>query len=272
MRIFSLYRDFFVFLNKVTSRSERWGAYRRYYYHPHRKFLESLFSHFPLINSSSLKQRVEAIKKAHYGRLKNLISFCPPEKIIEESYRDCLRIISPVKEPDFYLFIGFFSPEGFVMDYLGEPVICFGLERFKDFSLFRILVAHEYAHFLLNLGRGAVADGESARWLLISEGLATYFSSLVFPGRKLSDHFLFSRDKLNWCQENERLLRDIYCSTRFSSEELVDFYFKGNPELNLPPRAAKYLGFTAVKRYLALQEKDIGLLFSDKEIALSLKL
>jgi hypothetical protein len=272
MRIFSLYRDFFRFLDKISPRSEKWGDYERYYYRPHEKFLKSYFSHFPLIDSSNLKQRVEAIKREHYSRLKSLISVCPPEKIIEESCKECIEFFFPTREPDVYLFIGFFSPDGFVMDFQGEPTICFGLERFKDFSLFRLLFAHEYAHYLLNLGRGEVPDGKKLKWLLISEGLATYFSSVVFPGHKLSDHFLFSRDKLNWCQENESLLRDIYCSTEFSSEELIDFYYKGNPGLNLPPRAAKYLGFQAVKRYLKQKEKNIGSLFTSKKTALRLKL
>jgi len=267
MRIFSLYRDFFRFLEKVSTHTDKWEAYCRYYYRPHREFLESFFSHFPLVDFLSLKQRVEAIKKEHYGRLKSLISVCSPEKIIEESCKECTRFFPPLKEPHVYLFIGFFSPDGFVMDFQGKPVICFGLERFKDFSLFRILFAHEYAHFLLNLGRRKVPDEKKLKWLLISEGLATYFSSLVFPGHKLSDYFLFSRDRLNWCQENENLLRDIYCSTRFSQEELIDFYFKGNPELDLQPRAAKYLGFQAVKRYLTQEKKNIGSLFYDKKTA-----
>jgi len=272
MRIFSLYRDFFRFLDKISTHTDKWEAYRRYYFRLHREFLESFFSHFPLVDSLSLKERVGAIKKEHYGRLKSLISICPPEKTIEESNKECRRFFPPLKEPDIYLFIGFFSPDGFVMDFQGKPVICFGLERFKDFSLFKILYAHEYAHFLLNLGRGEVPDGKRLKWLLISEGLATYFSSLVFPGCKLSDYFLFSRDRLNWCQENESLLRDVYCLARFSQEESLDFYFKGNPELNLPPRAAKYLGFLAVKRYLTQEEKNIGSLFSDKKTALRLKL
>jgi hypothetical protein len=272
MRIFSFYRDFFKFLDKISTHTDKWEAYYKYYFRLHKEFLESFFSHFPLVDSLSLKQRVEAIKKGDYGRLISLISICPPERIIEESFKECVKFFSSTKEPDVYLFIGFFSPDGFVMDFQGKPAIGFGLERFKDFSLFRILFAHEYAHYLLNLGRGEVPRRKKLKWLLISEGLATYFSSVIFPGHTLSDHFLFSRDKLNWCQENESLLRDIYGSAGFSSEELIDFYFKGNPGLNLPPRAAKYLGFLAVKRFLVKDEKGVSWLFSNKTKALSLKL
>ena len=68
-------------------------------------------------------------------------------------------------------------------------------------------------------------------------------------------------------------LSDIYCSGRFSSEELIDFYRKGNQELDILPRAGKYLGFQAVRKYLAQREKkNINSLFLEIKLALSLKL
>ena len=273
MRIFSLYRDFFVFLEKITSNPSKWKIYLNNYFKPHQEFLENHLSHFPLINVSNLKQRVERIKASDYSGLKNLISVAPPEKIINEAYKKCRSIVSSKKEPEVYLFIGFFSPDAFVINFRGKPVICFGLERFEDFRLLRILFAHEYAHFLLNLGRGEIPEDKKLKWLLISEGIATYFSSLAFPEYKMPDHFLLRRDTLNWCQANEDYLRDIYCSERFSSEELIDFFRRGNQELNIPPRAGKYLGFRAVRKYLDQdEEKNIDLLFSDKNLALSLEL
>ena len=273
MRIFSLYQDFFVFLEKITSDSSKWKIYLTHYFRPHKKFLESYFSHFPLINVSNLKQRVEKIKASDYSQLKNLISVCPPEKIINEAYEKCRSVFSSSKALEVYLFIGFFSPDAFVMNFRAKPVICFGLERFRDFRLLRILFSHEYAHFLLNLRRGEIPEDKKLKWLLISEGIATYFSSLAFPEYKIPDHFLLRRDTLNWCQANEDYLRDIYCSERYSSEELIDFFRKGNQELNIPPRAGKYLGFLAVRRYLDQnEEKNIASLFSDKNLALSLEL
>jgi len=273
MKIFSLYRDFFVFLDKITPDSGKWKTYFTHYFKPHQEFLENYFSHFPLIDFSNLKERVERIKASDYSLQKHLTSVCPPEKIIVESYEKCRSIVSSKEEPEVYLLIGFFSPDAFVMNFQGKPVICFGLERFRDFSLVKILFAHEYAHFLLNLRRGEIPEDKKLKWLLISEGIGTYFSSLAFPECKISDHLLLRRDRLNWCQEHEDYLRDIYCSGRFSSEELIDFYRKGNQELDIPPRAGKYLGFQAVRKHLAQgEEKNVSSLFSDTELALSLEL
>ncbi len=273
MKIFSLHLDFFNFLEKIELCSEKWPAYSTCYYQPHREFLENTFSHYPLINISSLKERVEAVKAPDYAHLKSLVSVCSPEGIIREAYEKCKAILPPPLEPEVFLFVGFFSPDGFVIDFHGSPVICFGLERFRDFTLLKVLFAHEYTHFLLNLSQGDVPEAKRVKWLLISEGLGTYFSSLVFSEQGLSDHFLFRRDRLNWCQENETHLKKIYCSGKFSPQELMDFYARGNSELNLPPRAAKYLGYRAVEKYFARQkERNIGLLLSDKDRVLSLKL
>ncbi|NIM91986.1 MAG: hypothetical protein GTO17_13690 [Candidatus Aminicenantes bacterium] len=273
MKIYSLYKDFFIFLDKTMPHLKQWKIYSTHYYEPHKEFLENYFSHFPFINFSSLKQRVESIKTSDYSLLRDLISGCSPEQIIKEAYQKCRRLAPPKQEPNVYLLIGFFSPEGFILKFKRKPVICFGLERFNDFRLLRILFTHEYAHFLLHSSKGEVPERKNLEWLLISEGIATCFSYLTFPNFKLYDHLLFSRDRLNWCQENERYLKEVHGSGTFTKQELMDFYHKGSSELSIPPRAGKYLGFLAVKKYLAnKRKKNIGLLLSDKKLALSLEL
>jgi hypothetical protein len=273
VNIHSLYLDFFKFLEELSLQSENWKAYTTYYYQPHRDFLDTYFSHFLLMNFSNLSDRVEAIKLADYAQLKNLVLVCPPEKIIEDAYKVCREIVSPQEDPDVYLIVGFFSPDGFVMNFQGKPVICFGMERFRDFNLLRILFAHEYAHYLLNWSRGEIPEDKELKWLLISEGIGTCFSQYAFPDYKLSDHLLFRRDRLNWCQENESLLRKIFCSGKYSSRELMDFYAKGNPGLNLPPRVGKYLGYLAVKKHLEQMENpDFGFVFIDRNLILSIDL
>ncbi len=273
MRIFSLYQDFFLFLENISANSEKWKTYSEYYYKPHQDFFESYFSCFPALNFLTLKHRVEKVKTGDYSWLKSLISQCPPEKIIQEAYKRCMKIVPPLVEPDTYLLIGFFSPDGFVMNYRGKPVICFGLERFKDFRLLRILFAHEYAHFLLDSSKGEIPEDKELKWLLVSEGIGTYFSYLAFPDRRLPNHFLFRRDRLNWCQEKEEYLRNIHNSGKYSSRELQELYTRGNSDLDIPPRAGKYLGFMAVKKYLNQNKgKGIAEIIRDSDLLLSLEL
>jgi hypothetical protein len=78
---------------------------------------------------------------------------------------------------------------------------------------------------------------------------------------------------LNWCQANESFIREIYFSGKFSTQKLNEIFMRGAPELDIPPRAGKYLGFQAVKNYLAGEEEgSIGQLLSDKKIFLSLEI
>ncbi len=273
MNVHSLYLDFFKFLDEVSLQADNWAAYSALYYQLHRDFLRTYFSHFPLMNFPNLRDRVKAVKPADYAQLKNLVSVCAPEKIIRDAYKICCGIVSPREELDVYLMVGFFSPEGFVMNFKGKPVICFGLERFRDFRLLKILFAHEYAHYLLQWSRGEVPEGKEFIWLLLSEGIGTCFSQRVFPEIRLSDHLLFRRDKLNLCQDNEPLLREIYCSGKYSAKDLMDFYAKGNPDLNLPPHAAKYLGYLAVKKHLEQKgNTSFKSFFTDKNLILSIDL
>jgi hypothetical protein len=273
VKVHSLYKDFFRFLSRIRPQSDKWALYDAHYYKIHKDFLETYFSHFPLIDFSNLKERVEAIRPSDYSQQGSIISVCPPEPILKEAYKRCTGIVPSKRKPDVYLFIGFFSPDGFVMDFKGKPIICFGLERFKDFDWLKILFAHEYTHYLLNLSRGEVPEDEKFKWLLLSEGMCTFFSQLAIPEYKLPDHFLFQRDRLNWCQKNEPFLRKIYCSGKYSTQQLFDFYKNGNSELDLPPRAGKYLGFLAVKNYLGQHKnKDMNSLVNDNKTILSLNL
>lgn len=277
MHIHSLYRNFFCFLEEISSpskrQSEKWPLYFESYYQPNKEFLDTYFTRFPLLDNAALKQRVEAIKPSDYSLLLSLVELSPPEKLIKSAYDKCLRIVSPPQEPEVYLFIGFFSADGFVMHFRQKPVICFGLERFRDFRLFRVLFAHEYVHFLLNITKPEIAVEHDIQWTILSEGLSTCFSSIVLPHLPLAEHFFFRRDMLNWCQANEVFLRGIFCSEELSSQELMEFYAKGNPELSLPPRAAKYLGFQAVKRWLVQNRgSDIAALILNKNLLQSLKI
>ena len=277
MKIFPLYQDFFNFLEAVSPHpsepSEKWQLYMDHYYQPNKDFLDTYFSQSPMIDSSALKERVEAIRPGDYAGLKSLCALFPPEKIIDDAYGKCFNVVAPPEGPECYLFIGFFSPDGFVMTFREKPVIGFGLERYRDFRLLQVIFAHEYVHFLLRLTNPGVPEQKRVSWLLVAEGLGTYFSSLVFPEIPLFDHFFFSRGRLNWCQANEGRLREIYCSEGFSSQELTDFYFKGSPDLDLPPRVAKYLGFQAVRRYLAQNpEATLRSLLLDKNLAFSVEI
>jgi uncharacterized protein YjaZ len=138
--------------------------------------------------------------------------------------------------------------------------------------LLKILFVHEYAHFLLNQGGEETPAEKRFHWLIISEGVAAHLSMKAFPNRKLSDHLLFTNDKLNWCQKNESYIREKYFSRELTSQELIDLYALGDPNLDIPPRAGRYLGFRALQKYVD-NRADCGIqeLLSDRMRALSME-
>lgn len=273
IKIFPLYKDFFHFIDKIPSCRDKWETYLSCYYHIHEDFFDAYFAMFPLLDLANLKERVEAAKVSDYSWLRHLVAVCNPEERVTEAFIKCVKLIPPKEEPDIYLFVGFFSPDGFVMNIGEKHVICFGLERFKDFRLLRILFAHEYIHYLLRLiHKEALAD-TGFKGFLFSEGLATYFSSLVFPEYGLYDHLLLSRDTLNWCQVNKARIGEAYFGENYSPEESFVLYKMGNIDLGIPPRAGKYLAFLTAKSVVEKRyENRLELLLSDREAALSLGL
>lgn len=114
------------------------------------------------------------------------------------------------------------------------------------------------------------SDGLSIIKQIIARSSSPYGRMLV---RKLPLHLLFTNDKLNWCQENESYLREKCFSRTLTSQELIDLYRKGDPNLDMPPRVGRYLGFKALQKYVGHRTKGgINELLSDRKKTLALEL
>ncbi|MCX7975246.1 MAG: hypothetical protein N3B16_12240 [Candidatus Aminicenantes bacterium] len=270
-----LYQNFFHFLDLIEKGEDAWPLYWRYYYFPYRKFFDAYFALFPLLDRQALKIRVGAIKPNHYSRLRSLLKNRQAEKIIGKIHQHCLKIAPPEKNRPIkvYLMIGFFSPEAFLLSLGQEKVIVFGLERFRDLAFLDLLYAHEYAHYLLQEKSFEIADERKASWYLLSEGLACWFSSLVLPGRPLTDYLFLRRDRFNWCLENEALLKKIFKLFKQDLEKIMRLQQQGDQSLGLPPRTLHFLAYRAIEKYQK-QEKDLTFrkLIQQPEKLLSLNL
>jgi len=252
LKIIPLYKRFFRFLGHWRKGRPAWPVYWRHYCFPYWRFFAAYFSLFPLLDRQALKERVGAIRPQHYWRLRLLLRNNAAEKILRAVHERCFLQAYP---EDFspiivYLIIGFFSPEAFLLALGGEKVIVFGLERFRDLSSLDLLYAHEYAHLLLGRKKIAIPQEKKAAWYLISEGLASWFSSQVLPERPLTDHLFLRRDRFNWCLENEDFLKDIFRSSAQDLEKIIRYEQQGEMSLGLPPRALHFLGYRVVENYI----------------------
>ncbi|HID94516.1 MAG TPA: hypothetical protein EYP53_00470 [Candidatus Latescibacteria bacterium] len=258
MPLYPIYRDFFRFINGLDKGPDPWVSYQRHYLRPHREFLFSYWRSFKWMDLGQIEERVRRIRRGDYSVLEGLIAQEAPEKIIAKALERCERFATPTEEPDVYLIVGFFSSDGFVVEFRGRPVIGFGLERFRDFMPLKIIFAHEYCHYLRRLTKGC-ARACSLAEMLLSEGLAAVFSEFVFPERPLHEHIFLSRSRVNWCIENEAYLLGLVRSELRSSNLVSSLFSGGDAELGIPPRVGNYVGYRIMKEYLsgAMEIKDI---------------
>ena len=252
MLIYSIYKDFIRFLERMDQDNGVWESYRKYYLEPNKEFLLNYWQYFTDMGFEVVKQRVERIRKSHYSNLRSLLMQEIPEKIIKSAYGKCKKIISPPYEPSVYLIVGFFSSEGFVIKFRGKPIIGIGLERFTNFDLLDIIFAHEYAHWLTSCLNDADNSTGTLGNMLLREGLAFVFSKLVFPNKPLYKHLFFSRARLNWCIANEGHLMAI-AKSRLYSLATLNLLKLGDSELEIPPRVSNYISYRLVEQYLSDQ-------------------
>ncbi len=244
--IYSLYKDFFTFVLPATS--DLWGAYRRYYLEPHKDFMESYLKSFPHLTEENLADRVRNIKKEDYSPLIELLDSCEVEGIINSTLQKCKKLLPRIDLPDVYLIIGFFSPDGFVLEVKNKPVIGIGLERFFDFDGLPVVLTHEYGHYGLRWLRGIEGKNPTLLEVLLAEGLSIAFSKAVFPDKPLYKLLFFSQERLNWCRQNEGYLwKCIERDFKSTDIEVIGKYLSGIGEGEIPPRVGYYLGYRLVE-------------------------
>ncbi len=251
MPIISVYEDFLKFLEELDKGGAPWELYEQYYFRPHSDFLLCYWRNFTWMNLDQIEARVERIRRNDYSTLESLLHRESPEEIVGRALRRCENIFPAPEEPTIYLIVGFFSSEGFVIQSGGKPVIGIGLERFRDFRPLGLIFAHEYCHYLRSLSSQGPAPEEERTlgYVLLSEGLSSLFSQLVFPERPLYEHLLISRATLNWCLANEDYVRSLL-SLELDSPRLIPVLFKtGSHELGIPPRVGTYFGYSLLKEY-----------------------
>jgi len=261
MPIHSLYRDFFRFLSVYKKREDPFEAYQHYYLNPHKRFLTSYWKHFRYFDERQIENRVRSIKPGDYSLLQELLFHNSPEKICLETLKRCLEVkgFSENKEPSqippephIYLFVGFFSADGFVLKLDDIFIMGFGLERYKSFKSLPIIFTHEYGHYLQKLGiakykaKRDYREGTVGEFLL-SEGLAFSFSIKVFPERKLFEHLFLSYQTCNWCIENERRLMEKVRPFLDKPAEYNSIYFI-EKERNIPSRSLNYVAYKLLER------------------------
>ena len=242
MAIKRLYLDFFKFLEEMK-KGDPWSSFQEFYLKPHANFLAAYWERFSLFDPELIKERVLQIKEGDYGQLKGLIQAYDPAQLAEETLQKCQRVLPLNPEPDVYLFVGFFSADGTTLEISGAPAIALGLERFKDFRDFSLLLAHEYGHCALwpSLQKFFPQKEKPLLYSIISEGLAVFFSEAVLPEIPLHRHLFLTPERLRWCRENQETLLALAGADLASSKLIPILFGSGDERAGLPPRVGYFI-------------------------------
>lgn len=242
MPIEPLYKDFLKFLERLDG-EDPWALYQRLYLQPHERFMTAYLAHFPHLDKAELARRVAEIKPGDYGQMRALLLAQDPETLAGEALRRCRAVLPLEPEPAVYLFVGFFSPDGFTVDLEGQPAIGIGLERFKDFKDLSLLVAHEYCHCAQRVHLKDFISREERPLLhsVVAEGFSVLFTEVVYPQIPLHRHLFLTPERLAWCRENEQTLLEL-AGADLATEKLVPVLFgQGDPQAGIPPRVGYYI-------------------------------
>jgi hypothetical protein len=242
MSVKPLYLDFFKFLDQFSA-GDPWTSYQRLYIQPHDKFFKAYWETFDHFDLQQIRERVRQIKEGDYSLTRSLIQSQDPVSLAEEALQRCQLMLPLNPEPTVYLFIGFFSADGATIDVEGSPSILLGLERFKDFKDFPLLISHEYCHcFQRSLLKSLFPPGRHTLFhAVVKEGLSVLFTEVVYPEIPLHRHLFLTPERLQWCLENQEVLLEL-AGADLDSEKLVPILFgPGDPNAGLPPRLGYFV-------------------------------
>jgi len=242
MAVKPLYLDFFEFLGRL-GKEDPWPAYERYYIQRHSDFFEAYWKTFNHFDSSQIAERVRRIKEEDYGQLRSLVQSQDPAPLTEEALSRCRTTLPLNPEPEVYLFVGFFSPDGETLEVSGRSAIAIGMERLKDFRDLPLLIAHEYCHCAQrSLLRNFLSAPERPLLsFIVAEGLSVLFTEVIYPELPLHRHLFLTPERLQWCQENQEVLLEL-AGADLASEKLVPILFgPGDANAGLPPRTGYFL-------------------------------
>jgi len=243
LNIHCYYRDFFLFLKMMNLEKDPWRAFRRYYFDRYRDYFSCLWFEYQGYTLKNIRERVLSIRKEDYSDVEEALKLYDIEESTRETLVHLRSILHYHEVCNIYLFIGFFSPDMFVMKFGGDYVICCGLERFHNFKNYPLLLSHEFCHFVHKKLHGEEEDTLSAR--LVNEGLSVYFSSVAFPGLRPYQYLFMKRANYNTLEEKYPCIRKAILNGEIKDDDL----FHGASD-KFPPRTGYFIGYKMVLEFV----------------------
>ncbi|HUT73224.1 MAG TPA: DUF2268 domain-containing putative Zn-dependent protease [Armatimonadota bacterium] len=251
------YRGFLKALDAIAQGADPWSAYQRHYLGPQRAKVLAYWRQVWGIEEERLRQVIADLRPGDYASLQHTLQrdvgtptgedVPTAEALAAEAVARCAPLIG-LPEPQVDLLIGRFSPDAFLFEVAGQWHIGVGLERFAEFSLLPLLVAHEYGHYarrLLAPEPATLADR------LVAEGIAVAFAQVAYPEQPLTRHLRMTPRRLH---EIAELKPELWAALRPHldapySDAFAGIVSGGRRWRDYPPRFGCHLGYMAVRAF-----------------------
>ncbi|MCC6276413.1 MAG: hypothetical protein IT289_00705 [Oligoflexia bacterium] len=161
--------------------------------------------------------------------------------------------------------------DGFARYDLGSHSVWFGVDHpDADHNYLNVLMAHELSHVyrdhqprvweslgkpLSQVTRTEYLDAVTPEEHLISEGLATLFSQVVFPQVELHVHHFYSPEEMLWCLNHHDEIAKAIAKELKSDGNVWKFYEEGSVKIGSPSRVQYYWTARTIREWLSQDSK-----------------
>jgi len=133
------------------------------------------------------------------------------------------------------------SSDGITVYSQGTPVVFIGVDYpGADIEYIQLIASHELSHVArdtipglmeaygahIKMSQKEILSLTPFKEHFIGEGLATLFSSLLFPGKRRRDYLFYGDEAYKWCFENFKIIEEKILDSAQSRGNLGRFYRK----------------------------------------------
>lgn len=236
------------------------AAFEKYYLSARGNFLRQVFTDVRRLRGFlDLPPRFDLVKIVR--RLANLKKWGYPSRALKTIDR-VEKFYGKKLDGDLVLFFGFDFIDGYTRFEKGRNTIFLGVDYSEaDADYLNILLAHELNHLtrdsseaVLNSygANGKMTNKEYIDKMtfaehLVNEGLAGYFSSVIYPGFKPWQYLYYSKKQYDWCVANHNAIKQLVKQYVLANKSWHPFYREDLLGKKSPERLQYYLGLELIK-------------------------
>lgn len=198
--IIPLYKEFLEFLEK-----EDFEKIKKEYFEKYEYYFKKFCKRWEFLKKEEIYERIKKAKISHYSNVLDFDKNFYPH--LNEYLKEIEKKIIMDIEGKIIFYIGFFCPDGKTV-FDKEILIGISIDRINDIRNLPIIIAHEIGH--AQRRKIFPYKEENFEELFFSEGIAFYFSHLVFPYIKIHRNLFIKRGEYSYMMKNfKEMLKNL---------------------------------------------------------------